>query len=324
MNKLIAFLLLTLLVRPAFAQHEDYTQALDSLEKTFKFQYGTITMRNGIGTITVPKGFKYLEPVQAEKVLTEIWNNPRYDNMTMGFILPEKQGVLDADGYVFNIQYDEIGYVKDDDAEDIDYTDLLKQLQEETETENEGRTKEGYAPISLVGWASAPYYDSKRNILHWAKELKFGADSINTLNYNVRVLGRKGVLVLNAISDMRQMAVVKADIPKVLNIVNFNDGYKYSDFNPDLDEVAAWTLGGLVAGKVLAKVGFFALLLKFWKVIALGAVAAFGTVKKFFGRRRKDEKSMAEHVDETEAEPETQTIAELPASTETEESKEPV
>jgi uncharacterized membrane-anchored protein len=43
-----------------------------------------------------------------------------------------------------------------------------------------------------------------------------------------------------------------------------------------VDEVAAWTVGGLVAGKVMAKAGFFVVLLKFWKVIAL-AVAGAGS-----------------------------------------------
>ncbi|RYD70214.1 MAG: DUF2167 domain-containing protein, partial [Sphingobacteriales bacterium] len=124
----------------------------------------------------------------------------------------------------------------------------------------------------------------------WAKEIKFGSAEINTLNYNVRILGRKGVLILNAIASVNSLAVVKADIPKVLNSVHFSDGNKYNDFNPEIDEVAAWTIGGLVAGKILAKVGFFALILKFWKFIAIGAVAAFSFVrKKFFGKKDSDD-----------------------------------
>jgi len=87
------------------------------------------------------------------------------------------------------------------------------------------------------------------------------------------VLGRKGVLVLNAISTMPNLSLVKHDLPQVLNIVHFNKGFKYQDFNPDMDEIAGWIIGGLVAGKILAKVGFFAVLLKFWKIIAVAVVA---------------------------------------------------
>ncbi|GAB3921127.1 DUF2167 domain-containing protein [Mucilaginibacter myungsuensis] len=260
----------------------------------FKYQHGTVKIGNGIGTITVPAGFKYLDSVQALKVLTHIWNNPKEPNMTLGFILPEKQSVLAERGYVFNIQYDPIGYVKDDDAKDVDYEELLTNMQKETNEANAEREKAGYPPMTLVGWASKPFYDGQRHILHWAKEIKFGTDSINTLNYNVRVLGRKGVLVLNAISTTRDLSIVKADIPHVLNIVNFTDGYNYNDFNPDIDNVAAWTIGGLVAGKILAKVGFFALLVKFWKFIMIGVIAAFSFIKKFFTGKKDKEEAVAE------------------------------
>lgn len=91
---------------------------------------------------------------------------------------------------------------------------------------------------------------------------------------------------------MPDLPLVKADVHKVLDIVQFNDGYKYKDFDPSVDQVAAWTLGGLVAGKVLAKVGFFALLVKFWKVIAIGIAAAGGALWKRI-RGKKDEAASA-------------------------------
>lgn len=65
--------------------------------------------------------------------------------------------------------------------------------------------------------------------------------------------------------------------------MQFNDGYRYGDFNPSVDEVAGWTIGGLVAGKVLAKAGLFAVILKFWKFIAIGVVAL---VRIFWSRIR--------------------------------------
>ncbi|MBL7985981.1 MAG: hypothetical protein JNM91_13325, partial [Flavobacteriales bacterium] len=47
---------------------------------------------------------------------------------------------------------------------------------------------------------------------------------------------------------------------------------------------------GLVAGKVLAKVGIFAVLAKFGKFIVLGLIAIGGAIWKFFtGRKKKDE-----------------------------------
>lgn len=282
MKNFLSLFLAVMLPMISYGQDPDNQAEIDSIEKSFKYQYGTITLSNGIGKITIPKGFKYLDPAQAETVLVDLWGNPKSENATLGMIFPEAQGVLSETGYAFNIQYDEIGYVKDNDADKIDYDDLLQQMQDEAKEVNNARAAQGYEAIQIVGWAAKPYYDHKRKILHWAKEIKFGDAEVNTLNYNVRILGRKGVLVMNAIAVMPDLAEVKKDVPQVLDIVTFNDGYAYKDFDPKIDQVAAWTIGGLVAGKVLSKVGFLALLIKFWKIIALAVAGAFGAMFKFF------------------------------------------
>lgn len=276
-----------------FSQEDNVQFKIDSVEKTFKYQHGKIELKNGVASILIPEGFKYLDPIQAERVLVDLWGNPKGENLTLGLILPEKDGVLSENSYVFNVQYDEIGYVKDDDADDIDYDELLTQLKKDTEEENKLRQKEGYEQISVIGWAAKPFYDADKKILHWAKELRFGNQATNTLNYNVRILGRKGVIVLNAIATKNELALVQKDINKVLNIVTFNPGYQYDDFDASIDEVAAWTIGGLVAGKILTKVGIFAIVAKFGKIIVLGFLGFFGVfknkIKSFFSKKRKEE-----------------------------------
>jgi uncharacterized membrane-anchored protein len=245
------------------------------LDSSFHYQHGTVKLKNDIGSIRVPAGFKYLDPEQSSKVLVDIWGNPKEPGeATLGMLFPENGSVMTS--WAFNIVYDEIGYVKDDDADDINYEELLEEMKKESEEENKERTKNGYQAIKIIGWAAKPYYDKERKTLHWAKEFHFEGDSVNTLNYNVRVLGRKGVMVLNAIASMDQFDEVNKNIGKVQDVVQFADGKQYKDFDPKIDEVAAWTIGGLVAGKVLAKVGFFAVLVKFWKIIAI-AVAGAGT-----------------------------------------------
>ncbi len=290
MKKTVLSILLGLISFYGYSQSpEDVQKQIDSIESTFTYQKGTIELRNGIGKITVPKGFKYLDATQSERVIVDIWGNPKGPDLSLGMILPENQGVLSDKGYVFNIQYDEIGYVEDDDADDVDYDELLEQMQEETEEANKERTQQGYEAVSMVGWATKPFYDKDRKILFWAKELKFGSQEVNTLNYNVRVLGRKGVIVLNAIATINDLPEVKKDIHKVLNIVQFNDGYKYSDFDSSVDEVATWTIGSLVAGKILAKVGFFAILLKFWKVLAIAIVGGGSFIWNKFKKKKEEE-----------------------------------
>jgi uncharacterized membrane-anchored protein len=262
-------------------------QRIDSIEKSFVYQHGTIQLKNGIATVKVPDGFKYLDAEQAKHVLTDLWGNPE-DDKSMGLILPEAGGVMQQESWAFNIEYDEMGYVEDDDAEDIDYDEMLEQMKKDAGDANAQRQTLGYDPITIVGWAAAPFYDKERKILHWAKELKFGDADYNTLNYNVRVLGRQGVLELNAIGSMDQFPEINKQVPKVLDIVEFTEGNKYADFNPDVDKVAAWTVGGLVAGKVLAKAGLFVILAKFWKLIIIG-IGAGGAFIWSKIRRRKEE-----------------------------------
>ncbi|WP_136669096.1 DUF2167 domain-containing protein [Flavobacterium sp. H122] len=289
MKKLFTLAISLIVTLSAFAQTEEaYLKQLDSIEKTLKYEHGTIQLANGIGTLKVPSGFKYLNGAQAEKILVDVWGNPKSESPSLGMILPDAKGVTSLNSYVFNIEYEEMGYVKDDDANDIDYQELLTQMKEDSKTENEERKKAGYEPIAIVGWAATPFYDKERKILHWAKNLKFGKDPVNTLNYNIRILGRKGVLVLNAISTMNELPLVKKDISKVLDIVQFNDGFKYDQFDASIDEVAAWSLGGLVAGKVLAKAGILAVFLKFWKILAVAVIALFAKFKNLIFRKKEE------------------------------------
>jgi len=190
--------------------------------------------------------------------------------------------------YAVEISYSEEGYIEDDEAKDLDYDDMLTDMQKEAEDATPERIKQGYSPVKLIGWASPPFYDEQAKKLHWAKEIQFGDEVLHTLNYNIRVLGRKGYLNLNVIGTMDVLPLVKSDVAKILSGVEFNEGNKYADFNPSIDKIAAIGIGGLIAGKVLAKVGLFAVFLKFWKIIAIGAVAVFAGVRKFFFGKKED------------------------------------
>lgn len=267
---------------------EDSTQIeIDNIENSLEYETGVIALQSGNANITVPKGFRYLNAEQSKYVLSELWGNP-VDSSVLGLLVPEDRGVLATNSWVFTISYEEIGYVKDDDAADIDYDDLLKEQQKEFEDANPSREAEGYPPIQFIGWAAKPYYDEDKKVLHWAKELKFGSDSLTTLNYNLRVLGKKGVFVLNAIASMSELVEVEPTVNNVLASVEFEKGNTYFDFDPEVDQVAAWTVGGLVAGKILAKIGFFAVILKFWKLIAIALASGGAYLWKFITGRKKE------------------------------------
>lgn len=267
------------------AEEQAYLVWARDIWESLDQQQGEIVLPNEVATLNVPENFYYLSPQDTEKVLVEAWGNPPGAGLeTMGMLFPSESTPFDDDAWGVTIEYEEDGYVSDADADEINYDELLSQMQEGTRESSRERVEQGYEPIELIGWASKPYYDKESHKLYWAKEIKFGDQPVNTLNYNIRVLGRKGVLVLNFIADMDQQAAIASSMDAVLALAEFNQGSRYGDFNPDLDEVAAYGIGALVAGKVAAKAGLLAagliFLKKFGIIIAVGAAVLFGKVFK--------------------------------------------
>ena len=264
-------------------------QHMVMVAKNLKYQTGEITLSGGLAKLTVPKGFKFLGSDDTEKVLTELWHNPP-SNEHLGMLLPADKTPLDEDCWAVTISYDDDGFVKDDDAAKINYADLLKQMQKSAKKENSERIKAGYQPIELVGWAEPPSYDAQTHKLYWAKEIKFGNEPENTLNYNIRILGRRGVLLLNVIATMDQLKQIRERTPEILAIVNFNEGHRYTDFDSKTDKVATYGIAALVAGGVAAKLGFFKLIWVFIlaakKFIIIAIVAIVASVKRLFNRNK--------------------------------------
>jgi uncharacterized membrane-anchored protein len=281
----ILFSLVTACTSHAFAQADSLGLVLPD-SGALELKTGTIELSGGVAKMRVPNGFRFLGPEGSHFVLETLWGNPRQNNL-LGMLFPEKDSGHFG-SWAFVINFEDIGYVKDEDADDINYDELLEQMKEESIEENKIRVKEGFPAVHIIGWASKPYYDKNKKALHWARELDFSDTGEHTLNYNIRLLGRKGVLSLNAVGVMSEMPEIKTVIDPIIAATEFKQGSRYVDFDEDVDDVAAWTIGGLVAGKILAKVGFFAVLVKFWKLIAIGVVAAGAYVVKLF-RRRKNE-----------------------------------
>ena len=281
----LIFTLILFLTTQSFAEgeKEQYLAEVQKIWDGLKPQRGEIKLLNGVATLTVPDEFFYLSPSDSETVLTKIWGNPPTGENNLGMLFPTGATAVSSGTWGVTINYEEDGYVSDENADDIDYDDLLSDMQESVDASNKQRAEMGYETIQLVGWASKPYYDSLSHKLHWAQEIQFGDQTTNTLNYNIRVLGRKGVLLLNFIAEMDQLYVINSQVDTVLNIAEFNDGLRYADFNPDIDTVAAYGIGALIAGKVAAKVGLLATILllfkKFWFILIL---AVGGFFKRLF------------------------------------------
>ena len=243
----------------AIAAPDDHAaeNAARQLVETMQPQQGQVALPGGIATLDLPAGV-----------------NP-----------------LGNDGWGVVVTYDKDGHVKDDDADGIDYNNLLKDMQEGLAAANEERKKQGYAGMRLAGWAETPHYDKAAHKLYWAKDLVSEDSGHHGLNYNIRVLGREGVLVLNAVADMSQLGQIKDEMQQVTAFTNFTSGNRYADFNDKTDKVAEYGIAALVAGGVAAKLGLFAklaaLLLAFKKLIIVAFAAAGSAIWKFFKRKPK-------------------------------------
>lgn len=294
---LVAFYLMTLTSFSLMAEEaeteltaeeiEQY-QVMQEFEASLNKQTGTIYLNQANVELNVPEGFFYLSPSDSNKVLVDFWGNPPGTD-TLGMLFPSNQQIIEGTGWGMTIEYEDSGYVSDEDAQDIDYAEMLSDMKSDTRAWNKERIAQGYEPIQLVGWAAQPKYDSFGKKLHWAKEIKFGDAEENTLNYNIRILGRKGVLVMNFIASMEQLSEIEQQIDSVMNIANFKAGNTYAEFDPEYDKIAAYGIGALVAGKVAAKAGFFGVILLFLKKFWFLVIAAFVGLGKLFGRKKDDD-----------------------------------
>jgi uncharacterized membrane-anchored protein len=290
-TKLVALLaaVLTTVINISHAETNPKSpEQIIKLVRGLKYQQGEITLRGGLATLNVPKDFNYLDPDDTETVLVKLWGNPPSDEKPLGMLLPAGLTPLNSNCWVVAISYVDDGYVKDNDASKINYADLLKQMQKATAENNKVRSEKGYPTVDLIGWAEAPRYDAETHKLYWAKELKFQGEQGETLNYDIRMLGRHGVLVLSAVASMDQLGEIEKETPQILGMVNFNEGNRYADFDPKVDKVATYGLAALVAGGVAAKLGLFKLvwvfLLAAKKFVIIGVIAVAAFFKKLFKR----------------------------------------
>lgn len=255
---------------------------------------GDVAVPGAQATLQLKPGYGFLQAADAQRVLTDLWGNPP-DDKVLGMILPstDPATVLDGHAWAVVVTYVDDGYVSDEDASRIDYDELLKNMQKATQARNAERVKQGYPAVELLGWAEPPHYDAASHKLYWARDIEFkrpdGSMGARTLNYAIRVLGRQGYLSLDAVAPIGELAKVRADMPAVLAMTDFDPGQRYADYNPRTDKLAAYGIAALVAGGIAAKAGLFAklgvILLALKKFIILGVAAVAAMFRKLFKRK---------------------------------------
>jgi len=282
-NLLVCFTPFLLLAPSSLPQADSPSSA-----PPIKWSKGPITAKLGhIAEIQVPDGYLFADGEGARKLLELTHNIASGDEL--GVIVPRS----DQESWYVIFEFDDVGYVKDDDKSSLDSSKLLTTIQNATEESNKERQKRGWKAFHVTGWYTSPYYDAATNNLTWALN---GAEDNNqnpAVNYSVRILGRRGTMKVDLVLDPTDLASVEPRFKTLIDGFRFTDGNRYADFMAG-DKVAGYGLTALIAGGATAvaiKTGLFA---KFWKLLVVMFAGIAAAIKKAW---RKTKQAITGEVD---------------------------
>jgi len=247
--------------------------------------------REGVGRLKdmaqvgIPSGWRFTDGNGTRQML-QLYQNLTSDS-ELGMLTTEGEGPW----VIF--EFDDSGYVKDDEKDKLDADAMLASLQEGQRHGNERRREMGMPELHLLGWAVPPRFNDQTKNLEWA--LRVGSQNGESINYSTRLLGRHGVMKVDLVCGPEEMDSL---IPAYQNIISgyqYLGGHSYAEFREG-DKMAKYGLTALVAGGAAVaagKMGLFAKLAGFFAKLGKGAivivigigVALKGLFSKLFGGR---------------------------------------
>ncbi len=254
----------------------DFSEALS--RKGVKLIAGPATYALGsVAEIKLPAGFHAVDAGSIKD----------YYQLTRNIYSGNEKGVvIGPSDWVLVFDYDETGYIKDDEKDKLDADKLMATMIEGQKEGNKERAKQGWDEMKFEGWANPPRYDTQTNNLTWAVRLTSSSDGYKSvfLNESIRLLGRGGVMNVTLITEPEFYPKDSATVASLLaKDFSYVDGQRYAEFKKG-DKIAEYGLAALVlggAGAAAFKLGF---LQKFWKILVVGGAAAAGTIKKLWNK----------------------------------------
>ncbi len=284
----LLFLAVFLIANTGAAQDPELPDGISQEQMAMMQRFAAIQWQEGpevgklgdVAEIKIPKNYSFTGAEGAQELL-ELYGNPRNPNM-LGAMVPDSE---DED-WTLVFQFDEIGYVDDSDRESLDPDGLISDFQASIPAGNEERRSMGLEELTAMNWAKPPFYDPKTNNLTWGLKLDF--PSGDAINYDIRMLGRRGVMEATLVGDPETYTTALPAVNGILDGYQFTSGNKYAEWKQG-DKIAAYGLAGLVGGGALvaaSKTGLLAklglLLAKGGKAIILVIVVFFGAIGTFF------------------------------------------
>jgi uncharacterized membrane-anchored protein len=208
--------------------------------------------------------------------------NPPSGN-ELGVLLCDPTEDVDGDSWFVVFSFDDSGYVRDDDAAELDADAILSSIREGNEVGNQERRKQGWATLDITGWAKAPFYDPRTNNLTWA--LNASSEGSGVVNHSVRLLGRGGVMHADLVVDPTRFAATVPEFDRIIGTHAFVEGRRYAEWKKG-DKVAEYGLTALVAGGAVAVAAKTGILAKLGKLIVVAVVGAFAWLRSLFTGRK--------------------------------------
>jgi uncharacterized membrane-anchored protein len=234
---------------------------------------GPATVKVGEGaTLQVPEGAVFGDAA-ATKAMLE-----KSGNLSSG----QEVGMLLSDAAEVIFEFDPVGYVKDDDKDALDADKMLASLRENQEEANTQLKSLGRPELEIARWQVKPHYESSLHNLEWGPVVKNKQNGHETVNYNVRLLGRRGVMEVTLLVGPEKLDQQLPWFRSTLKGFSFEKGEDYASFRSG-DKVAEYGLAALVTGGAVAVAAKSGLLGKLWKLIVAGLAAAGVALKRLFG-----------------------------------------
>jgi len=264
----------------------DREKKIFTLTQSLAWQTGPSTIELPCSaTIRLPSGYRYLDIPQSKKLLAAYGHT--HNESTQGIVGSADPG---AEWQIY-LDYDESGYVKDD--EKLDAEDVMKAMREGQDEINKERKAAGHPAVHIGEWLEAPRYDGIKHHLVWGIRARAEGEESDAVNYNTRILGRRGFISLNLVTSADDIERYKPEATTILGITEFNAGSRYVDFSEKTDKVAEYGLAGLILGgaglgvaKLAGKAGLIALLAKGGKGFLVLLLAPLAALKRWLSRKK--------------------------------------
>lgn len=261
-------------------------QAQEPAQEQVQFDWQVGPGEGAIGkraTIAIPDDYVFLDADETRRYVEWSENIPSDEEYLFGPTHDEWEAYF---------AFSEDGYIKDDEKLDAD--ELLATLRENQAASNIERRRRGWPELEIEGWHVPPRYNPTSRTLEWAMRLKDESGGA-TVNYNTRLLGRKGTMTVQLVTSPENFDASLAEFKSSLDGFAYSAGERYADYKPG-DRVAEYGLAALITGGAVAvagKKGFFGAIAAFfaatWKLLLAGLVGAGAWLRSLM-KSRKDGK----------------------------------